>query len=516
MERREFVKTAAGGAVGMMATVGLGRTARADGVPGGKRPNIIYFVIHDIGRYFSPYGAPVATPNLQAFADGGIVLENASCAAPPCGPSRACCMTGEYAHTNGVTGLINHGSLWSLSTQCRTIVDDLNEAGYETAWAGFQHERDHFEDNHYQVNLPHRKTKENTDVFVENAVDDAIDYLENQRDKGKPFYLNIGTQEVHESMWGPHAYYTTRFDRPNNLYGIDKLEDVHIPAHCPDNLKTREMFARFVPCIRYMDAQFGRLVAAVERLGLRENTLFVFTTDHGMVASRAKSTAYERGMETGTIMQMPGIIQPGDRMKELVNNIDILPTILEMAGIPVSSGVQGRSFWPRLCRQEYTPTKAIFTERNWHENYDPVRTVRTDRYHYMLNLHPHAKRHLLPAEIENHPNPVLRQSWPNHRVAFGDFDQPDNPYFRFFSHRPREEFYDLQNDPEEFTNLAGDPKYREIKDELAEKCRQWMRATDDPILAGPIPGTDRIKRIVAKRMNRAATMSQQDLYNLRD
>ncbi len=510
MKRRDFLGAAAAGAAGTAVaatTGGLGRK---------KRPNIIYMVVHDLGRHFSPYGVPIDTPNLQAFADGGIVLENASCAAPPCGPSRACCMTGEYAHTNGVTGLLNHGSLWSLSTNRKTIVDYLNAAGYETAWAGFQHERDHFEDNHYQINLPHRKTKENTDVFIENAVDDAIGYLESRRDSSRPFYLNIGTQEVHESMWGPHAFYTKRFDRPHNLYGIDPLDEVHVPAHCPDNRKSREMFARFVPCIRYMDSQFGRLVAAVDRLGLRENTLFVFTTDHGVVASRAKSTVYERGMEIGTIIQMPGVIKPGDRMKELVNNIDILPTLLEMAGAAGSSEVQGRSFWPRLCGDKYTPTKAIFTERNWHENYDPVRTVRTDRYHYILNLHPHAKRHLLPAEILSHPNPVLRESWPNHRVAFGDFDQPDNPYFRFFGQRPREELYDLQNDPEEFVNLAADPAHSKIKTELAALCDDWMRTTKDPILDGPIPGTDRIRQVVAGRMNRAATLSADQLGNLRD
>lgn len=496
MKRRNFIETTTLGTAGIMTSLGLPVSSWAKRRSDKQRPNIIYMIVHDLGRYFSPYGTPIDTPNLQAFADGGMTLDNACCGAPPCCPSRACAMTGQYQHTNGLVGMVNHG--WSLSTDRKTIVDYLNEAGYETAWAGFQHERRRSQDNHYQVRLNKSKTPGH-DVMVENVIDSAIGYLETKRDSTQPFYLNLGSQDVHASLWKPGAYYTELLDRPNTVYGIDNPEDVHVPAQCPDNDYSRMVFSRFVPCIRHMDHHFGRLFEAVERLGLRENTLFVFTTDHGIWGSRAKGTVYERGMEIGTIMQMPGVIEAGSRMKELVNNIDFFPTFLEMAGVSWSSEIQGKSFWPRLCGEPYAPQEAIFMERNWHENYDPIRSVRTERYHYLLNLHPGARRYLLPDEILNSPHEEIRQTWPQY-VGGGDFDQPDSPRFKYNPPRPREELYDLQNDPEEFVNLADDPNHLEIKNKLASMCDQWMRDTQDPVLKGPIPGTEQMLKLVASRM----------------
>jgi len=477
--RKEFIQTfSAGIAMGAFPVQGN----EGSGLLRKKPLNVIYMVVHDLGRHFGPYGVPVATPNLQRFADGGIMLDNACCGAPPCTPSRGCAMTGQYAHTNGLAGLTSHG--WSYGEGCKTIVDYLNRAGYETAWAGFQHEREESAENNYQVSLPHREG--GRDVFVENAVDDAIAYLE-QRDPSLPFYLNIGTQEVHASLWAPGAYYTKKYDRPKHVYGIDKLADAHIPAHCPDNHQSRVMFSRFAPCIRHMDRHFGRLMDAVKRLGLEEDTLVVFTTDHGIMGSRAKGTAYERGMEIGTLIQLPGVIHPGDRMKGVVNNIDFLPTLLDMAGVPCPERVQGRSFAARLRGDIYTPSEAIYTERNSHENFDPVRTVRTERYHYMRNLHPGAKRFLLPNEILNHPNERVRKTWPNRFIWESDLDQPDHPRMSLFEPRPREELYDLQNDPEEFINLADDPGHRKIKERLSALCDRWMEETNDPGMNQPIP-----------------------------
>jgi len=490
MKRRDLLKAIAAGTIASLTAPRLNAANRSPK----KRPNVLYIVVHDLGRYFSPYGVNIDTPNLQAFASEGITLENASCACPPCSPSRGCAVTGMYAHNNGLAGLVNHG--WSLPVDCRTTVDYFNDAGYETAWAGFQHERLDPKENRYQVNLPHRQGKEDTDVFIENAVDDAIEYLTNKRDKSKPFYLNIGTQEAHGSLWAPDGYYPKIFDRPKKLYGIDNLDDVLIPAQIPDNHHSRVMFSRFVPCIRYMDRQFGRLMAAVKKLGLEENTLVVFTTDHGVMGSRAKGTAYERGMEIGTIFRLPGVIQPSERMREVVNNIDFLPTLLDATGIAYSpEKIQGRSFWPRISGGEWTAPEAIYTERLWHENYDPVRTVRTERYHYLRNLLPAPKKFMLPHEILASPNPKVRATWPNHYIFASDLTQPDHPRLAMFGTRPHEELYDLHNDPEEFVNLADDPAHAALKKKLSAMCDTWMTETKDPGLAGLKPPAQQVRNL---------------------
>ena len=104
------------------------------------RPNILYFVVHDIGRHMGCYGAPVATPNLDAFAASGVPFTNAFGNSAACSPSRICAMTGLYAHTSGGVGLAHMG--WPLADDVLTIVDHLGAAGYETIHSGMQHERD--------------------------------------------------------------------------------------------------------------------------------------------------------------------------------------------------------------------------------------------------------------------------------------------------------------------------------------------------------------------------------------
>lgn len=452
------------------------RSMEADRVETGKkrdtRPNIIYFIVHDIGKHVGAYDVPIDTPNLNRFAAEGVIFDHVFCASTPCSPSRGAAMSGQYAHTNGLMGLVNKG--WSMPRSVRTIVDYLDDAGYETAHFGFQHERNNSVDNRYQI-------QGSQDRYVENTVKNAIEYLESRKGADKPFYLNIGTQEVHASMWAPGGVLNVRDER-GKVYGIDQPERTYISKDFPDNKRSRDMLARFQACIRYMDSQFGNLMNAVDRLGFRENTLFIFTTDHGIVGSRSKSTCYDRGMEITTLMRMPGTIPEGARIDKLISNVDFLPTFLEMTGTPIPEITQGRSFWSLLTGGEYEPREAVFFERSYHEKYDPVRSVRTKKFHYIRNLDPNAKRFLIPEEIMNLEDPLMREEWPNGALHGKDLEK-----LKHFPDRPREELYDVQNDPHEFVNLAEEPKYATVLKDLSAKCDKWMAETDDPVLDGPIP-----------------------------
>ena len=124
---------------------------------------------------------------------------------------------------------------------------------------------------------------------------------------------------------------------------------------------------------------------------------------------------------------------------------------------------------PLLTGGDYTPHEEIFTERNYHEGDDPIRSVRTKRFHYLRNFDKQAKRKWLPHEILAMPSPK-RDGWPS----------PALP-------RDEEELFDVQKDPQEFVNLAANPEYAAIKQELAAKVADWMKTTDDPLLDGPIP-----------------------------
>ncbi|MBD3309527.1 sulfatase-like hydrolase/transferase [candidate division KSB3 bacterium] len=438
-------------------------------------PNFIYVICHDLGKHLGCYGATgVPSPNLDRFAADGVKFNSAFCSAAACTPSRGCAMTGQYSHTNGLMGLVNFG--WSLPQETKTVVDYLNEAGYETAHFGLQHERYAGWANRYQIEgnpyiegdrRGHRR------VLAERAITDAIAYLKERKglDKPRPFYLNVGTVEVHASRWGGLVPGSPR--NRESIYGAVPPERAFIPHYIPDVPQLRRVMGKFEGAIRYLDNQVQRLFDAVEDLGYSEDTLVIFTTDHGIANMRSKWWIYDRGVEIALIMRMPGTIGEGEVISDLIPNLDITPTILEAAGIEIPPAVQGRSFWKRLTGGNYDPHEAIFVERNYQTDYDPMRAIRTERFHYIRNFGENPKKAWLPDEV-----PYMNETYD--RYFYELWPEPSLS-------RDEEELFDVEQDPDEFVNLAYNSRYRDTKSRLAAQLDQWMRDTDDPLLKGPIP-----------------------------
>ncbi|MFW6189520.1 MAG: sulfatase [Planctomycetota bacterium] len=433
------------------------------------RPNIVYFVVHDLGKHIPPYGAPVEAPNLEAFAAESVKFNSAFCNAPACTPSRCCAMTGLYAHTSGGVGLAHMG--WPLPHEVPTVVDYLNNAGYETIHSGMEHER-HPRDNHYQTDLEKHWVHYN----AHRGVNAALTYLEEREDE-RPFYLNVGSQQPHGSTWG----------KAEDLYGGPvPPEKVYLPPYLPDREPLRRRFGRFQAAIRYMDEHFGHLLEGLERLGHADDTLVVFTTDHGIAAPRSKGTLYDRGVEITLLVRLPGGRMGGAEVRHLVQNIDFVPTLLEAVGAPRPDALQGRSFWPLLDDGDYTPHDAIFIERNFHgearvygrsrdyvDRYDPVRAVRTPEFHYIKRFDPRVKRRpWLPWEVEEVP--------PEQCPGTASMPEPREP-------RPEEELYHVRLDPQEFVNVAARPEFAAVKDRLKARLSGWMEETDDFVLRGEVP-----------------------------
>ncbi|MBN2132789.1 MAG: sulfatase [Sedimentisphaerales bacterium] len=436
------------------------------------KPNIISFICHDLGKHLGCYGAMVPSPNLDRFAREGIHFTRAFCSSTACSPSRGCLMTGKAAHSNGLIGLAHTG--WGLPFDQKTIVDYLNEAGYETVHIGHNHER-HPGENRYQIDTEvpgDQSESERSD----NVVSDAIAHLKRRRTSEQPFYLNLGVTEVHASRY-------SRSNRLETYGGITPPEDVYLPNHDPDQLPLRHLFGKFQSAIRFMDEQLGRLFRAVEELGYDENTIVLFTTDHGISNIRSKTTLYERGTEISLMLRLPRGMANGRTIEHLIPNIDIMPTLLEACGIPTPADVQGRSFWPLLTGQPYTPNEQVFTERNFHApppedpgnpdyGFDPMRAVRTERFHYIRRFRPEARKaDCLPWEIPDlKPGETYDAIWPSKTKP-----------------RPVEELYDLFHDPAEFIDLANRSEYRHVKDDLKARLETWMRETGDFMPDGPPP-----------------------------
>lgn len=413
-----------------------------------KQINILQFICHDLGQELNCYGRnSIQSPNINALAEQGVRFSNHFCASTPCSPARGCIMTGRYSHTNQLIGLVNHG--WDLPEREKTIIDYLNDAGYQTRHFGLQHERKDKFKNHYLH-------EHGGYARCEECVPKLIEFLESPEAKNKPWYANIGTNEVHYS-WDKDKY--TPLDP----------EKIEIPSYLPDNPDVRLELARFYGSIKYMDEWVGKIMETLDNTGLNENTLFIFTTDHGSALPRAKSMLYDPGMKTALIMRFPESMGISPNVyKQLINNIDLTPALLDMIGKPIPDRIQGRSFLPLLTGNPYTEQDEIFSEKNFHDNYDPIRCIRTKKYKYIRNFdYKNLKKIALPAD--------MRDSIASNTL------RPD-------AHEQRDpvELYNLEKDPGEETNLADDPEYKSIKDELAGKLEKWMKSTND-FLPGPMP-----------------------------
>lgn len=453
------------------------------------RPNILYIVCHDLGRHLGCYGAAVESPNLDRFAAEGIRFTQAHCNSTACSPSRACAMTGMYAHCHGQIGLAHMG--WPLPDSIRTVVDELNDTGYETAHFGFSHER-HPLRNRYQID-GQRHWRDNN---VSAAVPQAIDYLRRWASRRRagdapPFYLNLGTNEVHAHRWGQLSLGEVR-ERWG--HGPDP-RDIVLPPYLPDLPVTREAFAKLAACIGHLDDCLGRLFAELQALDLFENTLVIFTTDHGLPSNRGKGTLYDAGTEIALLVRPPGRASPRQVVNHLIQNIDTMPALLDAAGVPVPDRVQGRSWWPLVTGRgdAYVPHRRIFTERNYHgerrvrngrfaegyvDCYDPIRAVRDDRWHYIRNYAPDSAKPWTLHDFRERPDQV---------VADQDETWDVFPFKPPRTGRPTEELYDTWSDPLELDNRANDAACADLRRDLAAALDQWMRQTHDFAPAGSPP-----------------------------
>ena len=447
MNRREFI--------GASATAALASPAAAG------RPNILLLHCHDLGQYLHCYGVDsVESPNLDRLANEGVLFERNFCTAPQCSPSRASIFTGRYPHSNGVMGLTHAGFAWDLNEGERHIGQILKDAGYATAGVGIIHET---RSGAKRCGL----NDYTAGGLAQQVADTTIAKLTSlSHSKDKPFYLQAGCIE-------PHRLGGTDRNADIGFLGThlqpDTSRGVRVPPYLRDTPGTRAELAELQGAVRHMDAQMGRVLAAVRDLGLAQNTLVVFTTDHGIAMPRAKCSVYEPGLQTAFILRFPGRQgwHGGARHKAMVSNVDCLPTILDLAGIPVPPAVQGRSVAPLLEGRTYSPREAVFGELTYHEYYDPRRSVRTQNHKLIVNFSS------APAFMD--PS----QSW----RPRSDTVVPPN---RAFSYHPPFELFDLRRDPWEQNDLAKDPAYAPVLTELRSRLQKHMENTGDPLLAGAV------------------------------
>ena len=411
-----------------------------------ERPNIVLVITHDTGTQLGCYGAGVATPHLDALAAEGVRFNRAYCTAPQCSPSRASLITGLYPHVNGMMGLAHRG--WVLRPEVRCLPHYLADGGYATYLFGFQHES-----YEHPARLGYQRcdTSSTAAAVVAGKVRACI-----ERQPDTPFYIVAGFEETHRP-----------FDRPG--YDIDPPDRVTAPPWLPDISPVRAELGQMNGMVKTVDRAVAEIRAAVACHPQADNTLFIYTTDHGPAMPRAKGMLYDPGIRTALLMHWPRGFAGRRQIDDLLVNVDMMPTLLDAANVPIPTGLHGRTFLPLLRGESYRPHDHLFAELTWHDRYNPVRGVRTVRYKYM--------RSFIEAPLVYMPTDILA----------GPSGQALAPEY-YGSVRPMEELYDLLADPLERSNLAGEPTHARAVGQLRDAVHLWMQATDDPLLDADEPG----------------------------
>jgi arylsulfatase A-like enzyme len=244
-------------------------------------------------------------------------------------------------------------------------------------------------------------------------------------------------------------------------------ERLEIPPYLPDTEASRVDMARFYEYIRRTDEEIGRVLDVLADNDLGEETLVVVTTDHGAPIPRGKKTLYDPGIEIAMTMRWPGVIEPGTRHNALLSNVDFTPSLLDLVGVDVPGGLHGRSFAGLLTDGEFEPREVVFAENTYAVTYNPIRAIRTNEHKYIRHFEPSS-----PIVMEPHP---IKQY--GHEITEEWFGAPI----------PEEQLFDLREDPAELANVATNPRYGGVRQELHEELAATLRETDDPLLDGPVP-----------------------------
>lgn len=458
-----------------------------------ERPNILFLIADDASRNsFGAYGANyVETPNFDRLANEGVLFTNAYNNNPKCAPARACLLTGRYS--------------WQLEEACNhnPILSDkwvfypyiLEQAGYfigftGKGWGPGDWRGRNVAENNFAGDNPagHPYNRRFRDVPYKGI--SRQDYPRNfadflkARETDKPFCFWLGTREPHRG-----------YEKDSWKKDGRNLDKVTVQNFYPDNPTIRGDLADYAIEVEWYDKQIGAAVKLLEEKGLLENTLVMATSDHGMPFPRVKGQIYEEGFHVPFVAMWKGKIAPGRKVSDFITFPDLAPTLLDLVEVKAPDQMTGHSFLQQLLSSK---AGRIDPERNHtllgKERHDvgrvdngvysvsyPVRAIRNDSFLYSRNLLPHR--------------------WPVGNPEYGyrntddsptkryltDLDQSHSDYKFFelsFGKRPKEELYDIRNDPDCVNNLADDPDHAKTKERLWNQLKTALIAQKDPRILG--------------------------------
>lgn len=397
-----------------------------------QKPNFIVIIADDLGALdLGTFGHPVVkTPNIDQLAKNGLQFNNAFLTTSSCSASRASILTGLYPQSTGAPKLHQ-----AIPADRKLVSSYLRDAGYYTGAIGKWHSGD-------QVKSQFDIVK---DPPGDSGAEGWVATLE-KRPKDKPFFFWFASRDPHV----PYSELT-----PDGPY--QPKDAVMLPIYF-DAPGARQNIAQYYTEISSLDSYVGKVIAELKEQGVLDNTYILFLSDNGAPMPRAKTTLYDAGIQTPLIIRGPHITA-GSKTDALVSSLDLMPTVLELAGLPKAPTMQGISFSALLTKPESNHRDMVFAEQYDHGFPINKQAARNNNYLYIHNIG------------ENKTNCILevQPMGTELQQAFVEKKLTKDQAFCFVRSAPPEELYDVKQDPLQLHNLAADPAKDSIRLEMRKQ-----------------------------------------------
>lgn len=466
------------------------------GVAEARRPNVLFIVSDDLNNMLGCYGDPRAkTPNLDKLAARGVRFDRAYCQFPLCGPSRNAFLTGLYPNS---TGILRNGEVFRQTIPSHvSLPQAFRRAGYFAARIGKLYHYNvpnsigtngHDDPGSWELELnpagvdrleeqPNifsllpgqfggtlswyaspKSDAQHTDGLMAADAEWVLERCARQKDR--PFFLAVGFFRPHTPYVSPRGYFDLYPEKEMRVVQGVKEDQADLPKPALGSYKKeqdkltddlrRQSLQAYLASISFMDTQVGRVLGALERLGLADNTIVVFTSDHGYHTGEhglwQKMSLFEESTRVPLLIAAPGVARKGTTVPTPIQHIDLYPTLAELCGVKAPEGLQGQSLVPILKDPSVTGRGWALTQ---------------------VSRGGGARRATITPDTSSDDNFFFGYSLRTPRWRYTEWDEG----------RAGRELYDHDKDPRELTNLAADTAHVETVSQLSEQLRAAVKTT---------------------------------------
>ncbi len=435
-----------------------------------ERPNLLFITVDDMNwDSVGAFGCPLegVSPNIDRLAKEGMRFQRAHVTIAICQPTRAVWMTGRYPHRNGALGFDQ------ITKGVPSLPETLKAGGYLTGLLGKEthvvpSRHAGFDMIRSMDDLGHGRERDLYRAAV-------AEFLAKAKAEKRSFFLMANAHDPHRPFAGSDQ--EERWKPRPEVRKTYRPDEVPLPGFLPELPEVRQELAEYFSSVHRADEVVGAVLEELEKAGMKENTLVIFMSDHGMPLPFAKTNCYHDSTRTPWIVRWPGVVKAGgEDKKHFVSGIDVTPTFLEAAGLPALEGVDGKSIVSLLKGGEAEGRDKVFTMINTTASKKayPMRGVQDARYLYIWNGWSDGETVFKNESQSGRTMKAMKKA--------AKSDEDIAARVQDFLYRQTEEIYDLQEDPTCRRNLlakkggVGQAKRSEMKKVLWE----WMQKTGDP------------------------------------